>query len=126
MQKSEGALAQPATSPDVRESLLTDESALLTVLAQIRRDLADLRQALAGARKDYYTVEEVARLVGRSAYTVRRWITEGRIRATRVTGTGPRGKLLVPRDQLAVLIETGRGGEITSATLGTPVDRREV
>jgi excisionase family DNA binding protein len=62
--------------------------------------------------KPLYTVGELAALTGRSDYTVRRWILEGRITATRVMGTGPRGRLLIAHEQLRKLVEGGFGGEM--------------
>jgi excisionase family DNA binding protein len=47
-------------------------------------------------RKDFYDVEEIAQYVGRSVYTVRKWIQEGKIKANQVTGTGSHGRLFVP------------------------------
>jgi excisionase family DNA binding protein len=58
-------------------------------------------------QKDFYTVAEVAQYVGRSAFTVRRWITEGKIDGIRLAGTGPRGRLLVPHGELLRLFEKG-------------------
>ena len=43
---------------------------------------------------------EVAEMTGRSAYTTRRWIAERKIRAVRVQGSGAKGKMLVPREEL--------------------------
>ena len=65
---------------------------------------------LASAKtKSHLTVEEVGELTGRAAYTVRRWIKQGLIEAVRVPGTGPKGRLLVPREQLAKLVARGLG-----------------
>jgi excisionase family DNA binding protein len=82
------------------------------VLRQIVDELREIHEMLAGARKAFYTVDEVAELTGRTPYTVRRWVSEGRICATRVQGTGPRGRLLIAHDQLQQLIGSGRGGTV--------------
>ncbi len=84
---------------------------LAPVLAQILDGLRDIRDRLAGTRKDWYTIEEVARLTGRTSYSVRRWVKDGRITAIRVNGTGPRGQLLVAQDQIQRLVAAGLGGE---------------
>jgi excisionase family DNA binding protein len=88
------------------------------LLAEILAGVRDLRELLAGVRKEWYTVEELAALTGRSAYTVRRWIATGRLKATRVACAGPRGRLLVARDQLQGLIASGLGGEVPAALGG--------
>jgi excisionase family DNA binding protein len=92
-------------------------AALNTLFAPLKADLEYIRATLSARRKDHYTVEEVARLTGRSAYTIRRWITEQRLKAIRVSGTGPRGRLLVPRAELEVLIAAGLGDDIPETTL---------
>jgi excisionase family DNA binding protein len=73
---------------------------------------------LAGTRKEYYTIEEIAQMTGRTPYTVRRWVAEKRILATRVSGTGPRGRLLVAREQLERIISSGFGGEVPTGVSG--------
>lgn len=98
----------PATSAEPAAQL----SQMMALLAYLKVAIDDLRAQLAGTHKDRYTVEEFAQLVGRSAYTVRRWITEGRIDAVRISGTGPKGRLLIAHDQLDRLIESGLGGAI--------------
>jgi excisionase family DNA binding protein len=88
------------------------------VLAQILDALTEIRERLAGAHKPLLTIEEVAQLVGRAPFTVRRWVKEGRLKATRVSGTGPRGRLLVSQDQVRGLIDAGLGGEVPAALGG--------
>ncbi len=85
---------------------------LLGAMKNIERGQQEIREILAGRTKPFHTVEEVAELTGRSDYTVRRWISENRISATRIEGTGPRGRLLVPRGELDKLIATGLGENI--------------
>jgi excisionase family DNA binding protein len=87
------------------------------LLAEIRDALNEIRERLAGA-KELLTVEEVAQLVGRAPYTVRRWIKEARIEGIRVTGSGPRGRLLIARGELKRLVAAGRGGEVPAALGG--------
>ena len=88
------------------------------VLAQILDALHEIRERLAGAHKPLLTIEEVAQLVGRAPFTVRRWVKEGRLKATRVSGTGPRGRLLVGHDEVRKLITAGVGGEVPAALGG--------
>jgi excisionase family DNA binding protein len=85
------------------------------VLEQILAELRDVRALLEGAHKPLLTVEEVARAVGRSPFTIRRWIKDDQLKATRVAGTGPRGRLLIAREQLDNLIALGLGAEIPAA-----------
>jgi hypothetical protein len=67
---------------------------LRTVLAEMRGELANLtaiRQELqtrqitrpANETRAHYSVEEVAKILGKSSYTVRQWCNEGRLNATK-------------------------------------------
>jgi excisionase family DNA binding protein len=97
----------------------SEETARLgPVLAEILGALNEIRERLAGAHKPLLTIEELAQLVGRTPFTIRRWVKEGRIKATRVSGTGPRGRLLVGHDEVRKLIAAGLGGEVPPAALG--------
>jgi len=89
-----------------------DVAQLAAVLTDMRFTLEEIRATLAKKSKDFYTVEEIANFAGRSMYTIRRWISEGRITATRVQGTGPRGRLLIAHEQIGKLIQAGNGANI--------------
>jgi excisionase family DNA binding protein len=102
----------PAPSPDAQPAQLAP------VLTDIFHALDEIRTRMAGAYKPLLTVEEVARLTGRSAYTVRRWVKDGRIKATRISGTGPRGRLLVAREQLRRLVAAGLGADVPPDVTG--------
>jgi len=71
----------------------------------------ELERQVSGRFKPFLTVTEAAELTGRSAYTVRRWIAEGRLKAERVQGTGPRGRMLITREQLHQALGHGRPSE---------------
>ena len=102
--------------------MLTDTSAVeaataalpevvLLELRHLRRDMDELVRYARGKAKTLLTVEEVAEEVGRAPYTVRNWIKNGKLKATRVDGTGPRGRLLVRREDVEALVEdAGRIG----------------
>src|SRR4051794_40794523 len=92
----------------------TDRRLLDLILDELRV----LRGLVEGNRKPLLTVDEVARLTGRAAYTVRAWIKQGRLAATRVHGSGPKGRLLVPREQLDRLLADGRGGSVPDSAAG--------
>jgi excisionase family DNA binding protein len=92
---------------------------------RILRELHEIRELLAGARKPVLTVEEVAALTGRTPYTVRRWIALGRIRATRVNGSGPKGRLLMAREQLDSLLGEGKGGHLAPLDTTAPLVEAE-
>ena len=83
----------------------------------IREEVAELRALVADRRKPQLTIHEFAALVGRSDYTCRRWVADGRVHAIRVQGTGPRGRLLIPRTELDRLLSEGKGEEIPPVAL---------
>jgi excisionase family DNA binding protein len=100
------------------------EENLPRVLNRILTTLEEIRSTLSGLTKPLYTVEEVADLVGRSPYTVRRWIQEGQIRGQRISGCGPRGRLLIAREELTRLVSRGLGSEMAGVvTAGTDTNR---
>lgn len=67
--------------------------------------------------KPLLTVDEVADLTGRSAYTVRRWVKQGLLRARRVDGAGPKGRLLTERGELERLLRRGLAEQVPAAAL---------
>jgi excisionase family DNA binding protein len=87
-------------------------TAILDALGELRAAQQAILDRLDSRIKANYTVEEVAALTGRSPYTVRRWLKEEKIAAIRVCGTGPRGRLLIPREEFQKLILSGKGTHI--------------
>ena len=91
---------------------LTNEQLLAQIQANISKlfsRLDEIHGLVTGRTKEHHTVAEAAEMFGRSAYTIRRWITEGRLKASRVIDTGQRGRLVIHRDELQRLIGAGRG-----------------
>ena len=112
-------LPPPQGAVQVQAEVRSD---LAPILGEILAQLRDIREQLSAKTKDYFTVEEVARLTGRSAFTVRRWISAGQLLAERVAGMGPRGRLLVPRSEISRLVAQGRGGQVPSAATADQSD----
>src|SRR4051812_27293252 len=109
----------PAQSPPEPDGIGSPAAELLLpVLRQLVATVEELRDRLDSRTKDYYTVEEVAQSVYRSEHTIRRWIAEGKLEATRVAATGPRGRLLIARDQLRRLVTSGLAGEVPDIVAG--------
>ena len=114
-QSSAAIAATTAPCPPAGETPLLEK--LIGKVESLEGILNELRQLFIGKRKDNYVVEEIATLTGRSEYTVRRWISEGRLKAIRVSEGGPRGRLLVPRAELERLISAGKGENIPEVSL---------
>ena len=119
MEKRESPYAPGAQAADPAGALPGDmPEEIHRLLVNVKLAVDEIRARLVSKCKPYYTVQEVAVLVARSGYTIRRWIAEGRIKAIRVEGTGPRGRLLVPRNQLDALVSTGIGAAVPDAAPG--------
>ena len=78
-------------------------------LGLLQAAVVDVRNIVLGRQKPYVSVREAAEQAGRSEYTIRRWISEQKLRATKVNGTGPNGRLLVFREDLDRLLQGGLG-----------------
>jgi excisionase family DNA binding protein len=118
----------PTTSPDkypFLERLAGQVEAMNSMLGDLvstripalEAKLQDVSESIAGRRKEHYTIDEVAQLTGRAPYTVRRWVSEGKLRASRLRDGGPRGRLLVARAELDRLVADGKGAEVPEITL---------
>lgn len=71
---------------------------LLARLTRIEESLDSLtRQRLT---KEWYSTREVARLLGRSHYTVRCWALEGRVTASKRGGRGKHGTWWISREEV--------------------------
>jgi excisionase family DNA binding protein len=86
-------------------------------LPQLETWLKGLNERLSRRTKSHLTVEEVAELTGRAAYTVRRWVKEKKLVAQRIREGGPKGRLLIPREEVERLIASGLGAEVPDAVL---------
>jgi excisionase family DNA binding protein len=86
---------------------------VLALLEELRDNVTDLQdrvdhvlKRLGEFRKEYFTVKEVAGLVRRSPYTVRRWLREGRLKGIRIAGEfsndrdNLRAPYLISRDEV--------------------------
>ncbi|QDT16379.1 helix-turn-helix domain-containing protein [Alienimonas californiensis] len=95
-------------SPSLADAIAsTPPAELASEIVSIKQMVCELVEHARGKAKPLLTVEEVAAEVGRAPYTVRTWINNGRLSATRVHGTGPRGRLLVRREDLEELLADG-------------------
>lgn len=81
-------------------------------IARLSSAVDEIKQKLNGTLKSHYTTAEVARLVRRTEYTVRRWIESGKLEAQKAPGAGQRGAWLIPRESLSTIVELGRGSEV--------------
>lgn len=86
---------------------------IMSQLTHLRSSVDEIRDRITGIAKDHYTVEEIAQATGRNPYTIRRWIRDGQLNAVRVDGSGPRGRLLVPREELQRIVGDGKGARIS-------------
>ena len=85
---------------------------VIALLYGVKDAVEDIRKRLQETSKSHFTVEEIAKMTGRKPYTVRMWIKENRIEAERIPGTGPRGRLLIPRSEINKLIASGKAAHI--------------
>lgn len=86
-------------------------------LQAIAATLQSIDEKLAGHTKPTLTVAEASELVIRTEGTIRRWIKCGKLKADRVQGTGPRGRLLIRREALVALLEHGVGEDIPAVAI---------
>lgn len=80
-----------------------------------QQELASINGHLAGRTKPVLTVKEVANEVGRCEDTIRNWIGDGTLPASKMPGSGPRGRWLIKREDLDRIVATGRAGDLPPA-----------
>ena len=78
------------------------QATIVELRGAIRTLQGQLESAVVPLRKLYLSTEEVAQLVGRAPYTVRRWIRAGKLVARNVGGAGTRQRYLIHRDELSL------------------------
>ena len=87
-----------------------DIVALRSELKQLVHEVSGLRYDLKATltpkwkTKPFYTVQELAKHLGRSPYTIRRWIREGKIGAVKLNSGGPRDPYLIEHREVEELI----------------------
>ncbi len=86
-----------------------DVRSLAPLLRQLLKHFDAL--GLAPSHKPVYTVNEIAVATGRTPFTIRRWIADGKLNAKR-TSSGPKGRFLIPHEELARLVKDGHGENI--------------
>jgi excisionase family DNA binding protein len=117
--KIDSSNAAPALEQLVRkvDSLASLLSELSSKFPTLDSKLTDLQELLSSRRKKNFTVGEVAELTGRSAYTIRRWVAHGKLKAIRLRDGGPRGKLIIARTEFERLIAAGKDADVPGAVL---------
>ena len=78
---------------------------------QLRLAIADLNEAIrelleelrSQRRKDAYSVKDVAQLLDRSEWTIRRWVREGTIHGVH-TGDSAKSQIVIPRWEVERLL----------------------
>jgi excisionase family DNA binding protein len=108
-------LARLCGKIDSMEAMISE---LREKLPLMEDKIEKVRELFGRRRKEHYLVEEIAELTGRSAYTIRRWVGEGKLNAIRLRDGGPRGKLLVPRSELDRLVAASMGADIPDSVIG--------
>ena len=118
---SPGAALPSIETPDPYGPLLVEIRAAVGELRdRLESGLADLRDRVESRTKAHFRVEEIAALTARAPYTVGTGIKEGRSAAIRIPGTGPKGRRLVPRQELEKLIECRLGAGVPAVAIGAP------
>jgi|GEM_PF-3815782 len=118
-------IRRPATlaekSPHGLDDVLQELGALriemITHFDSVEGRIVGLESCFSRRSKSHLTVEEIAAITGRTAYTIRRWIKEGRLKAQRLTEGGPKGRLLIPREELDRLVAGGLGENVSDTLL---------
>ena len=102
------------------EQLIALRQALAQLTDEIRSLRQDLRASmqLKGKAKPFYTVREAADLLGRTPYTIRRWIRDGKLEATKPNGGGARDQYLIEVGELRELLLSGGTQERTLVNRG--------
>ena len=86
---------------EVLEDIAAGQKALLAVMRSIQRDL---RQG--GPVKAVYTVPEAARILGKSAVTVRRMIKDGKLTTNKPTDDPKQARHGIARADLEALVSS--------------------
>jgi excisionase family DNA binding protein len=96
---------------------------VLALLQEVRGMFREILEHLKKKVKDWYTTKEAADQLGLAEFTIRRYARDGRLESLRVSGPGPKGRILLSRASLDAVMQNG--GKLSDRAMRAGQDKGE-